>query len=126
MAKNTIDFMVKNEFNPDKFRVIFRAVFALIAFIVGMIFITFAVFSKTAAESEFTGPVIGFILGTMITLILTYYFGSADGMTKKEEQFVPPSEPFLPELKPPDEEPIPPELGGADRGEPDLKSPYNQ
>lgn len=65
-------------FNSEEFRVKFRAVFALISFILGMVFICFAVFSKTAQTSEFTGTIIGFICGTMITLILTYYFGNAD------------------------------------------------
>jgi len=65
-------------FNPEEFRVKFRAFFAVISFLAGMTFLIFAVFSKQAMMSKFTGPIVGFISGTMITLILTYYFGSSD------------------------------------------------
>lgn len=98
MAKMDSTIKVVKEFNPERFRVIFRAVFALISFLVGMIFITFAVFSKTAAESEFTGPVIGFICGTLITLILTYYYGSADGSVPESKPPIVPK-PTIPDKK---------------------------
>lgn len=69
--------MVK-KFNAEEFRVKFRAFFALLCFVGGMAFLFCAVFSETAAKSEYAGTIVGFIAGTLLTLVLTFYFGSSD------------------------------------------------
>lgn len=79
----------KKEFNAEEFRVKFRAFFSVLAFLVGMAFLSISVFSKTAADSEFIGPIVGFISGTLLTLIMTYYFGSSDGQVNLPPQPLP-------------------------------------
>jgi hypothetical protein len=57
----------------------FRAGFAILAFVVAMIIIMIAMMSSTAQASEYTGTIIGFITGSLVTLILSFYFGSSEG-----------------------------------------------
>lgn len=67
-----------NEFNAEKFRVIFKAIFAVLGFAAAIAFLFTAVLSEAAAQSKYTGTILGFMTGTLITLVFTYYFGNSD------------------------------------------------
>ena len=69
---------LKNGFNQDEFKVKFRAFFALIAFCAGMGFLYLVVLNKTASESRFTEYIVGFLTGSLLSLILAYYFGNSE------------------------------------------------
>ena len=76
--KSTIKVDVKKEFNPEEFRVKFRACLAVLGFVAAVIFLFVAVLSKDAQTSKYTGTILGFLTGTLVTLVFTYYFGSSD------------------------------------------------
>ena len=81
---------VKGEFNPEEFRIKFKAFLAVLAFIAAMVFLLVAMINTAAQTSKYTGTIIGFVTGTLITLIFSYYFGSS-------EPIQPISNPPLPE-----------------------------
>ena len=82
MAENDLKIDVKakvgKEFDAEKFRVIFRACFAVLGFLCAVVFLFVAVLSKDAQTSKYTGTILGFMTGTLVTLVFTYYFGSSD------------------------------------------------
>jgi len=75
------------KFNEHAFRVKFRAFFAVLGFLFAMGFVFVAVLSEEAQGSKFTGTILGFMTGTLVTLIFTYYFGSSEspGQTPTEQ-----------------------------------------
>lgn len=82
---------MSKEFDPVAFRMKFRAVLAILAFLAAVAICCLAMFSEVAAKSEFTGPIIGFLLGTLVSTIITFYYGNAES-TNTENQFeLPPS-----------------------------------
>ena len=68
----------KNGFNQDEFKVKFRAFFALFAFCAGMGFLFLVVLNQRASESRFTEYIVGFLTGSLLSLILAYYFGNSE------------------------------------------------
>lgn len=76
----------QKQFSPDEFKMKFRAFMAVLAVLIGSFFMGIALFSKTASESEHTGTILGFLMGTMLTLVLTYYFGSSDTAPDEPKQ----------------------------------------
>jgi len=93
-----------SKFQSEEFRVKFRAFFAVLSFLVGMAFIMLACFSETVVKSEFTGPVIGFVSGNLLTLILTYYYGSSDDISHVPETPIKDTQKDLENVKIPDDE----------------------
>lgn len=85
---------VKGEFNPEAFRIKFKAFLAVLAFLAAIMFLLVAMINPEAQTSKYTGTIIGFVTGTLITLIFSYYFGNSEPI--KQE----PTPQFLPELKP--------------------------
>jgi len=69
---------VKGEFNPDEFRIKFKAFLAVLAFITAACFLMTAMINTAAQTSKYTGTIIGFVTGTLITLIFSYYFGNSE------------------------------------------------
>lgn len=76
----------KKQFSPEEFKMKFRAFIAVLAVLIGSLFMAFALFSETASKSEHTGTILGFLMGTMLTLVLTYYFGSSDTAPDEPKQ----------------------------------------
>lgn len=76
---------VKGEFNPEEFRIKFKAFLAVMAFIAAVVFLLVAMINTAAQTSKYTGTIIGFVTGTLITLIFSYYFGNSEPI--KPEQF---------------------------------------
>ena len=79
-------------FNENAFRVKFRAFLAVIGFLSAIGFMFTAVLNPIAQKSEFTGIVLGFMTGTLLTLVFTYYFGNSESAK--------PPEPIEPEIEP--------------------------
>ena len=69
---------VKNKFDPEEFRVKFRAFFAVLGFLAAVAFLFTSVLNTEAQASKYTGTIIGFMTGTLVTLVFTFYFGSSD------------------------------------------------
>ena len=78
MGENDSKINTKKEFNPEEFRVKFRAFFAVLGFLSAVLFLFVSVLSETASASKYTGTILGFMTGTLVTLVFTYYFGNSD------------------------------------------------
>lgn len=82
---STKSLKVKGEFNPEEFRIKFKAFLAVLAFVAAVVFLLVAMINTAAQTSKYTGTIIGFVTGTLITLIFSYYFGNSEPI-KQEVQ----------------------------------------
>lgn len=69
---------VQKLFNPDHFRVKFRAGLAILGMLIGLVVILLLLLNETAQESTQADFIAGFVLATMIAGIMAYYFGNSD------------------------------------------------
>ena len=67
---------VQKLFNPDHFRVKFRAGLAILGMLIGLVVILLLLLNETAQESTQADFIAGFVLATMIAGIMAYYFGN--------------------------------------------------
>ena len=62
---------------------LFRKILGLILVIGGGMFLWKVAFLE---EGKFTGEIVGFVMGTAITLVLNFYFGTSQGSVDKSKQ----------------------------------------
>lgn len=75
--------MGKLNIDRDTFRVVFRAVYTLMVSIwVGM-YLWQVTFSPADKISKFAEFIIGFVLGTLISTLINFYFGGTENATRK-------------------------------------------
>lgn len=91
-------------FNPEEFKVKYRAFLSFVAFVAGMIFLFVVVLNDAAQTSKYGEYIIGWMTGTLMTLVFTFYFGSSDngGPTRENPA---PTKPEIIQDTPPDEKP---------------------
>lgn len=65
--------------DPELFRVYFRALLSTVALIGAFVFLYGACFNDPGEMTEHTGTVVGFITGSVVTIIISYYFGTNEG-----------------------------------------------
>ena len=92
-----MNIATKGEFNPEEFRIKFKAFLAVLAFIVAMVFLLVAMINTAAQTSKYTGTIIGFVTGTLITLIFSYYFGSSEPIKMETAPIHPKELPPIPD-----------------------------
>ena len=83
------------EFDREAYRVKFRSVFALMAFLLGMGLLYAVIFYEPAGNSKLAEYIVGFITGSMLSSVIGFYFGATD----KKETIVNPTNPEEPEEK---------------------------
>ena len=69
---------IQKTFNPDHFRVKFRATLAIIGMLIGLAVILLLLLNEKAQAAPQADFIAGFVLATMIAGIMAYYFGSSD------------------------------------------------
>ena len=139
MASEKTKIKTKNEFNPEEFRVKFRAFLSTLAFAASIVFLFVMVLNGTASSSKYGEYIIGWMTGTLITLIFTFYFGSSDGSNLKMPlpqdpepslQSAQSAQSVLPATQSPKlSNKVPKDLeepSGQTPSEPPMVSPYNQ
>jgi len=62
---------------------LFRKLLGLLLIVGGGMFLWKAAFLE---DSKHLGEVVGFVMGTVITLVLTFYFGTSQGSSDKSKQ----------------------------------------
>ena len=75
------------------FRMWFRAALAMLAVIGAGAFLWMVCFTKDAEMSKQTGIVVGFVIGTLLTTVFAYYFGSSEGNEKSKPEGGPDEKP---------------------------------
>ncbi len=95
--------MKGKRFDPVEFRIKFRAFFATLAFLCTMALIFCAVFLKST-NSELLKYVLSFLMGSLLTAVITFYFDGNENQNDKNTPDIP-----TPEIPPnslikPDEE----------------------
>lgn len=86
---------VQKTFNPDHFRVKFRAGFAVLALIMGAAVVALLLLNETAQKAPQADFIAGFILATMIGAIVNFYYGRSE--TDPIEAQIPPPAEVIPE-----------------------------
>ena len=93
------DTKINKPFEPEQFRIKFRAFFAVVIFIAVFLFLFVAILNSTAQAAKYTEFLLGFLTASLLAVIINFYYGSGDGMAPVNapaEIATPPN----PELKP--------------------------
>jgi Na+/H+-translocating membrane pyrophosphatase len=75
--------MAKLKIDRDTFRVVFRAVYTLMVSVWVGLYLWHVTFSPAEKVSKFTEFIIGFVLGTLISTLINFYFGGTENATRK-------------------------------------------
>lgn len=76
--------MAKIAIDRDTFRVVFRAIYTLMVSIwVGM-YLWQVTFTEADKISKFAEFIIGFVLGTLISTLINFYFGGTENATRRK------------------------------------------